>query len=74
MRVTKMSYVLPNLLVGGRTNRKNTLNYNIDRKSVVTGRKVIVFFGSQFLPYQIISVTTEDTAELNIARTDMNTT
>ena len=41
----------------------------VTRKPVVTGRKLISYlsiFGSQFLSHQkILSVTTEDTAELN---------
>ena len=45
------------------------------RKPVVTGRKVILFvsiFGSQFLSHQQISVTTEDTAELNVKHVKYN--
>ena len=45
--------------------------YNDTRKPVVTGRKVIVFYLSlvvsfEFLLHQKISVTTKDTAELNV--------
>ena len=45
--------------------------YDDTRKPVVTGRKVIVFYLSlvvsfEFLLHQKISVTTKDTAELNV--------
>ena len=45
------------------------------RKPVVTGKKVIVFlsiFSSQFLSHQKISVTTKDTAELNVKHVKHN--
>ena len=45
------------------------------RKPLITGRKVILFviiFGSQFLWHQKISVTTEDTAELNVKQVKHN--
>ena len=65
--------------MGGRTDRKNLSNYNKTRKPVVTGRKFILFFsifGSQVLSHQKISVTTKDTAELNVkhVKHNVNTT
>ena len=51
--------------------------YDDTRKPVVTGRKVIVFYLSlvvsfEFLLHQKISVTTKDTAELNVKHVKHN--
>ena len=70
-----ISYFLPNLHVGGRTKRILWI-ISKTRIPVVTGRKVISFlsiFGSRFLSHQkILSVTTKDTAELNLKHVKLN--
>ena len=55
---------------------KELLFYINTRKPVVTGKKVIlflsIFYSSQFLSHQKTSVTTKDTAELNLKHVKHN--
>ena len=58
--------------------QKESSELYITRKPVVTGKKVIlivflsIFYSSQFLSHQKISVTTKDTAELNVKHVKHN--
>ena len=65
---------LPRPIING----ESLFSLYITRKPVVTGKKVIliiflsIFYSSQFLLHQKISVTTKDTAELNVKNVKHN--